>query len=38
MSWEMLSVIGPMVAAIGVIPSLIYLAVQMRGHCTSDID
>ncbi len=30
MTWEMLSAIGQMVAAIGVIPSLIYLAVQIR--------
>jgi hypothetical protein len=30
MNWEMLSAIGQMVAAIGVIPSLIYLAVQIR--------
>src|SRR5437764_9081401 len=32
MNWEMLSAIGQMVAAIGVIPSLIYLAVQIRGQ------
>src|ERR1051325_1912490 len=30
MNWEMLSAMGQMVAAIGVIPSLIYLAVQIR--------
>ena len=30
MNWEMLSAIGQMVAAIGVIPSLIYLAIQIR--------
>src|SRR5687768_17393505 len=30
MNWEMLSAIGQIVAAIGVIPSLIYLAVQIR--------
>src|SRR4029079_4443994 len=30
MSWEMLSAIGQVVAAVGVIPSLIYLAVQIR--------
>ena len=30
MNWEMLSPIGQVVAAIGVIPSLIYLAVQIR--------
>ncbi len=30
MNWEMLSAIGQAVAAIGVIPSLIYLAVQIR--------
>ena len=30
MNWEMLSAIGQVVAAIGVIPSLIYLAVQVR--------
>ena len=30
MNWEMLSAIGQMVAAAGVIPSLIYLAVQIR--------
>ena len=30
MNWEMLSAIGQLVAAIGVIPSLIYLAVQIR--------
>jgi hypothetical protein len=30
MNWEMLSAIGQVVAAIGVIPSLIYLAVQIR--------
>jgi len=30
MNWEMLSAIGQLVAAFGVIPSLIYLAVQIR--------
>lgn len=30
MNWEMLSAIGQIVAAMGVIPSLIYLAVQIR--------
>ena len=30
MTWEMLSAIGQIVAAIGVIPSLIYLAIQIR--------
>lgn len=30
MNWEMLSAIGQVVAAIAVIPSLIYLAVQIR--------
>jgi len=30
MNWEMLSAIGQTVAALGVIPSLIYLAVQVR--------
>jgi hypothetical protein len=30
MNWEMISAIGSVVAAIGVIPSLIYLAVQIR--------
>src|SRR6516164_7913770 len=30
MNWEMLSAIGQMVAALGVIPSLIYLGVQIR--------
>ncbi len=30
MNWEMLSAMGQAVAAIGVIPSLIYLAVQIR--------
>jgi len=30
MNWEMLSAIGQAVAAVGVIPSLIYLAVQIR--------
>jgi hypothetical protein len=30
MNWEMISAIGSVVAAIGVIPSLIYLAVQLR--------
>ena len=30
MNWEMLSAIGQLVAAIGVIPSLVYLAVQIR--------
>jgi hypothetical protein len=30
MNWEMLSAIGQVVAAIGVIISLIYLAVQIR--------
>ena len=30
MNWEMLSAIGQLVAAIGVIISLIYLAVQIR--------
>src|SRR5947209_8841197 len=30
MNWEMLSAIGQVVAAVGVIPSLIYLAVQLR--------
>src|SRR5689334_15408252 len=30
MSWEMLSALGQVVAAIGVIPSLIYLAIQIR--------
>ena len=30
MNWEMLSAVGQAVAAIGVIPSLIYLAVQIR--------
>ena len=32
MNWEMLSAIGQLVAAIGVIPSLVYLAVQIRGQ------
>src|SRR4029453_2100145 len=32
MNWEMLSAIGQVVAAIGVIISLIYLAVQIRGQ------
>ncbi|HXR64073.1 MAG TPA: hypothetical protein VN720_11090 [Rudaea sp.] len=30
MNWEMLSAIGQLVAAIGVIPSMIYLAIQVR--------
>ncbi|MDP9099584.1 MAG: hypothetical protein M3N48_11430 [Verrucomicrobiota bacterium] len=30
MNWEMLSAIGQVVAAVGVMPSLIYLAVQIR--------
>src|SRR5205809_7811019 len=30
MNWEMLSAIGQVVAAVGVIPSLIYLAAQTR--------
>jgi hypothetical protein len=30
MNWEMLGAIGQLVAAIGVIPSLVYLAVQIR--------
>ena len=30
MNWEMLSAMGQVVAAIGVIPSLLYLAVQIR--------
>jgi hypothetical protein len=30
MKWEMLSALGQLVAAIGVIPSLIYLAIQIR--------
>ena len=30
MSWEMLSAIGQLVAAVGVIPSLIYLAIQIK--------
>lgn len=30
MTWEMLSAIGQLVAAVGVIPSLIYLAIQIR--------
>ena len=30
MNWEMLSAIGQLVAAIGVIISLVYLAVQIR--------
>lgn len=30
MNWEMLSAIGQAVAAVGVIPSLIYVAVQIR--------
>jgi len=30
MNWEMVSAIGQVVAAVGVIPSLIYLAVQIR--------
>ncbi|HJT46369.1 MAG TPA: hypothetical protein VJ721_08885 [Chthoniobacterales bacterium] len=30
MKWEMISAIGQLVAAIGVIPSLIYLAIQIR--------
>ena len=30
MNWEMLSAIGQLVAAVGVIPSLLYLAVQIR--------
>src|SRR5215472_11058394 len=30
MNWEMIAAIGQVVAAIGVIPSLIYLAVQIR--------
>ena len=30
MNWEMLSALGQVVAAVGVIPSLIYLAVQIR--------
>ena len=32
MNWEMLSAIGQVVAAIGVIISLVYLAVQIRGQ------
>ena len=32
MNWEMISALGQLVAAIGVIPSLIYLAVQIRGQ------
>jgi hypothetical protein len=30
MNWEMLSAIGQLAAAVGVIPSLIYLAIQIR--------
>ncbi len=30
MNWEMLSAIGQLVSARGVIPSLIYLAIQIR--------
>ena len=30
MTWEMLSAIGQLVAAVGVLPSLIYLAIQIR--------
>ena len=30
MTWEMLSAIGQLVAAVGVIPSLVYLAIQIR--------
>lgn len=30
MNWEMLSAIGQLMAALGVIPSLIYLAIQIR--------
>jgi hypothetical protein len=30
MKWEILSAIGQVVAAVGGIPSLIYLAVQIR--------
>ena len=30
MNWEMLSAIGQLAAALGVIPSLIYLAIQIR--------
>ena len=30
MNWEMISALGQLVAAVGVIPSLIYLAVQIR--------
>jgi hypothetical protein len=30
MNWEMLSALGQLVAAVGVIPSLIYLAIQIR--------
>jgi len=30
MNWEMLSAIGQVIAAVGVIPSLIYLAIQIR--------
>jgi hypothetical protein len=30
MKWEMISAIGQLAAAIGVIPSLIYLAIQIR--------
>ena len=29
MNWEMLSALGQLVAAVGVIPSLIYLAIQI---------
>ena len=30
MNWEMISALGQLVAAVGVIPSLIYLAIQIR--------
>ena len=30
MNWEMVSALGQLVAAVGVIPSLIYLAIQIR--------
>ena len=30
MDWEMISALGQLVAAVGVIPSLIYLAIQIR--------
>jgi hypothetical protein len=34
MNWEMISAIGQMLGAIGVIVSLIYLALQIRNHKT----